>query len=83
MPTKPADVELVSLEDVEEPEGRTRPPASRMSISARSGSRRGRRGRYFPVEEEEEGGDVTGLLDGGPAGKEDEAKSRKRAQLFA
>ncbi len=69
---EPADVELVSLEDVEEPDTADDETAGIEDVDLGEDAEAAEDAEddTFLVEEEEEG-NVTGLLDGGPAGKEE------------
>jgi uncharacterized protein (TIGR02300 family) len=69
---EPADVELVSLEDVEEPDVADDETAGIEDVDLGEDAEAAQDAEddTFLVEEEEEG-NVTGLLDGGPAGKEE------------
>ena len=69
------DVELVSLEEVEEPGQDDETAAIEdVDLGEEAEDAEGEESDAFLEEEEEDGGDVSGLLDGGPApgGKEDE-----------
>jgi uncharacterized protein (TIGR02300 family) len=70
----PADVELVSLEDVEEPGAEDEAAAIEdVDLGEEAPAEEGADDDTFLEEEEEDGGDVSNLLDSGPpAGKEDE-----------
>ncbi|MFO0992148.1 MAG: TIGR02300 family protein [Hyphomicrobiales bacterium] len=74
-PEETADVELVSLEEVEEP-GQDDETAAIEDVDLGEEADDGdaEDSDAFLEEEEEDGGDVSGLLDGGPSptGKEDE-----------
>lgn len=72
---EPADVELISLEDAEEPDTADDETAGieDVDLGEEAGAAEGEEDDTFLVEEEEDGGNVSGLLDGGPAeGKEEE-----------
>ena len=70
---EPADVELVSLEDAEEPDVADDETAGIEDVDLGEDAEPAEDAEddTFLVEEEEEGGNVTGLLDNGPAGKEE------------
>ncbi len=69
-----ADVELISLEDAEEPDVADDETAGieDVDLGEEAESTEGEEDDTFLVEEEEDGGNVSGLLDGGPGGKEEE-----------
>ncbi len=70
---EPADVELVSLEDVEEPDTDDETAGIEdVDLGEDSDVEGGDEDDTFLVEEEEDGDNVTGLIDGGQGGKEDE-----------
>jgi len=72
------DVELVSLEEVEEPGQDDETAAIEdVDLGEEAEDAEGEETDAFLEEEEEDGGDVSGLLDGGPApgGKEDEEET--------
>jgi uncharacterized protein (TIGR02300 family) len=72
------DVELVSLEEVEEPGQDDETAAIEdVDLGEEAEPAEGEESDAFLEEEEEDGGDVSGLLDGGPApgGKEDEEET--------
>ena len=69
-----ADVELVSLEEAEEPDTGDDETAGieDVDLGEDAGEAEAEEDDAFLVEEEEEGDGMTGLIDGGPAGKEEE-----------
>ena len=69
-----ADVELISLEDAEEPDVADDETAGieDVDLGEEAESTEGEEDDTFLVEEEEDGGNVSGLLDGVPGGKEEE-----------
>ena len=69
-----ADVELVSLEDAEEPDTGDDETAGieDVDLGEEAGAAEGEEDDTFLVEEEEEGDNVTGLLDGGASGGKEE-----------
>ena len=69
-----ADVELVSLEDAEEPDTGDDETAGIEDVDLGEDAEAAEAGEddAFLVEEEEDGGNVTGLLDSGPAGGKEE-----------
>ena len=71
---KAPDVELVSLEDVEAPDVADDETAGIEDVDLGEEAEAPEAGEddAFLVEEEEEGGNVTGLLDSGPAGGKEE-----------
>ncbi len=72
------DVELVSLEEVEEPGQDDETAAIEdVDLGEEAEDAEGEENDAFLEEEEEDGGDVSGLLDGGPTpgGKEDEEET--------
>ena len=74
-PEENAEVELVSLEEVEEPGQDDETAAIEdVDLGEEAEDADGEEADAFLEEEEEDGGDVAGLLDGGPTpgGKEDE-----------
>lgn len=77
-PEVASDVELVSLEEVEEPGQDDETAAIEdVDLGEEAEPAEGEESDAFLEEEEEDGGDVSGLLDGGPApgGKEDEEET--------
>jgi uncharacterized protein (TIGR02300 family) len=71
-PEEAADVELVSLEDVEEPSEDDETAAIEdVDLGEEAETTEEGEDDTFLVEEEEEGGDVSGLIDSGPATKEE------------
>jgi uncharacterized protein (TIGR02300 family) len=77
-PEETADVELVSLEEVEEPGQDDETAAIEdVDLGEEAEAAEGEETDAFLEEEEEDGGDVSGLLDSGPApgGKEDEEET--------
>jgi uncharacterized protein (TIGR02300 family) len=71
-PEEAGDVELVSLEDVEEPGEEDEAAAIEdVDLGEEAEATEEADDDTFLVEEEEEGGDMTGLIDGGPAAKEE------------
>jgi len=71
---EPADVELVSLEEAEEPDTGDDETAGieDVDLGEDAGDAEGEEDDAFLVEEEEEGDGMTGLIDGGPAGGKEE-----------
>jgi uncharacterized protein (TIGR02300 family) len=69
-----ADVELVSLEDAEEPDAADDETAGieDVDLGEDADPAETEEDDAFLVEEEEDGGNVSGLLDGGPAGGKEE-----------
>jgi uncharacterized protein (TIGR02300 family) len=77
-PEAAPDVELVSLEEVEEPGQDDETAAIEdVDLGEEAEADEGEESDAFLEEEEEDGGDVSGLLDSGPApgGKEDEEET--------
>jgi uncharacterized protein (TIGR02300 family) len=70
-PEEAADAELVSLEDVEEPGEDEAVAIEDVDLGEEAEATEEGEDDTFLVEEEEEGGDMTGLIDGGPASKEE------------
>ncbi len=71
-----ADVELVSLEDAEEPDTADDETAGieDVDLGEDAEAAEGEEDDTFLVEEEEEGDNVTGLIDSGPAGGKEEGE---------
>lgn len=67
-----ADVELVSLEDAEAPDVADDDTAGIEDVDLGEESGEADEDDTFLVEEEEEGDNMSGLLDGGPGGKEED-----------
>jgi uncharacterized protein (TIGR02300 family) len=70
-PEEAPDVELVSLEDVEEPGDDEAAAIEEVDLGEEAEATEEAEDDTFLVEEEEEGGDMSNLIDGGPAPKEE------------